>query len=916
MATVKFSDEMPKPTSIKGTDRFLISDGVTGEAKAPDFNQAKEYLNITGIEMEPLVGGTTSGTALVVPNGPAGEQRTAEVSSGKWYDFGSGPVQASADRRWKSYWSGTSWILKDLGALPQVIADGKVIENDTKAVAGGEVFEKTLVKDKYLYYNKFNPTNVISGKYIQNSSGNLTNDSSAYVITEIMAAEEGQRVYLKNWDRNVSFAVRFVDSLGNPLKPLHSDGTPFSVYAETFSDYIIAPENAVGVQATVKFNNYGNQANLIINNNGIDSEVIKGEFILSNAEVKKGDINPLSGDTAYKILVKKSEIIVGENLYDYTKDIPNVYINASGNLINEGSPYAISAPIDVRHLDKVVIQNRLGNPGYRFLSENGSQMKALDKNGVEFTNYFGPLNGEYYKPVGAVSFQFTTMFGNVTSRNITVVNSDGYLKKQINRDLIPVDTIGKVWASKSSNNVSINGLNDNGAMVSTNIVFRSGANTQSNPNFNILNDYVGGVLFKDSSDDVAPVNLFNNSYIGANHGWNYARTIGLAGHGKTVADIGSIYTDSLNREYVIVNIIDASNFILCSRNLAVDGYSYTFPATTEPLTYKSNGANTSNIPSGYTATPLNNLYNFIKLNVSKLVVDGKEVTADGNVYGNSIQVVEDYDVFDLDSVLAQLIANRPSGGYTVAPNLNSFNATKFFNHSLVYEWKKAGKCVVSHSFLVYKKLSFNFHGFVQASAIANGSAKIYIPKALPFGGVDYRLAPTYATPADPVHITKAGYWEYPDNSPDRVMNFLTGNYGIHLGYINDLADSVNRESLVDDAIFLNTSKKLYPKGIDKVQVLEPGASYSVVAFRNIIDITNVGSVRTSLDFVRADNALYVFADYHKQGLDTIELPDDFLGKNIAVIENRKAVLYGKISTKVMRINSTANDYGFIVFKVK
>lgn len=118
MATVKFSDEMPKPTSIKGTDRFLISDGVTGEAKAPDFNQAKEYLNITGIEMEPLVGGDSSATALVVANGPAGEQRTAEVSSGKWYDFGSGPVQASADRRWKSYWNGTSWSLKDMGALP------------------------------------------------------------------------------------------------------------------------------------------------------------------------------------------------------------------------------------------------------------------------------------------------------------------------------------------------------------------------------------------------------------------------------------------------------------------------------------------------------------------------------------------------------------------------------------------------------------------------------------------------------------------------------------------------------------------------------------------------------------------------------------------------------------------------------
>ncbi|WP_185216169.1 hypothetical protein [Sphingobacterium mizutaii] len=125
MATVKFSDEMPKPTSIKGTDRFLISDGVTGEAKAPDFNQAKEYLNITGIELEPLVGGDSSATALVVANGPAGEQRTAEVSSGKWYDFGSGPVEASADRRWKSYWNGTSWVLKDMGELPDNSAQAK-----------------------------------------------------------------------------------------------------------------------------------------------------------------------------------------------------------------------------------------------------------------------------------------------------------------------------------------------------------------------------------------------------------------------------------------------------------------------------------------------------------------------------------------------------------------------------------------------------------------------------------------------------------------------------------------------------------------------------------------------------------------------------------------------------------------------
>src|SRR5690606_23384966 len=96
----------------------IIVDNGTSKGKKISKDTAKGIFAIQGSELEPLVGGTTSGTALVVPNGPAGVQRTAEVSSGKWYDFGSGPVEASAGRRWKSYWNGTSWVLKDLGELP------------------------------------------------------------------------------------------------------------------------------------------------------------------------------------------------------------------------------------------------------------------------------------------------------------------------------------------------------------------------------------------------------------------------------------------------------------------------------------------------------------------------------------------------------------------------------------------------------------------------------------------------------------------------------------------------------------------------------------------------------------------------------------------------------------------------------
>lgn len=147
---VKFPFGMGIAEVIKGEDWFLMADE-NGEALASQWNKAKEFLNITGIEMEPLVGGTTSGTALVVPNGPAGEQRTAEVSSGKWYDFGSGPVEASADRRWKSYWNGTVWSLKDMGALPVVDTDDLVAKNELQVDSTSvNKFNYQAIEDGYV----------------------------------------------------------------------------------------------------------------------------------------------------------------------------------------------------------------------------------------------------------------------------------------------------------------------------------------------------------------------------------------------------------------------------------------------------------------------------------------------------------------------------------------------------------------------------------------------------------------------------------------------------------------------------------------------------------------------------------------------------------------------------------------------
>lgn len=853
---------------------------------------------------------TTDPVALPIPSTG---NKFGFLADGKFTQPTGGTLEYSSTQWGLTLFDGVKWVKKFTLDLPVPAAIGKVESGNNNAVSGEEVFNNTLVKGVYIDGNKYSSSNDIPSKYIQNSTGILVDSTSGYVVSGVMPAKDGDKVYLINWVRTASFCVRFIDSGGSPIKPLHSDGTEFSSYNETFLGHIVAPPDSVGVQLTVKFNGVGDQSALVVNNSGNLSEKIKPEYISANGEVKKDDESPISGNTANAVLVKKETIIDGENLYDYKTDIEGIYINTNNGSNASNATSAMSQPINVTDIDKVVIKNRTGNAGYRFLSESNTPMKALDVNGNQFATFGGVMNGEFYKPEGSVYFQFTTKFTGTTNRDKTIVNESGLLKPQFKSDLIPVDTDGKLSVDKSGVNFSVNGKLNDGTVITNNFITRSGADNLSNPNFNLISDMVNGVLFKDSFDDISPVNLYDNRYIGGNHGWSVSYNVTKSAHGKSFADVGSVYTDSNSNDFVIIRIISDSVITVCARNKATDGYSFDHPQPQGTLNYKSNGTNTGAITSFESARNLN-LFNTVKLNSTRVVCDTKEVVADGSYWGQDISITEDYDVFELDSVLAQLIANRPSGGYSSNPNLNSFAANKLFNHSIVYQWKAPGKCTISHSFLAYRKLKFNFHSIIQCSALTSTSAKIYIPKSLPVGGVDYRLAGTYNAPASDVNIVQSA-WEYPSNAPDRVLNFITGNYGIHVGYVKDLGSSVDRATLVNNAVRLATTKKIYPNAIDTNVVLESGSYYSIVAFRNIVDMRALGGVKTSIDMVEAGDSLYVLVDYHTPGMDEIEIPDKWLGKSITVIESRKASLLGNVSTKKMRINSTANDYGFIIIKI-
>lgn len=222
MAKERGAKTIPELDEALDFENIVVDDG-TPIGKRMTKASLKALLTIEVTEMEPLVGGTTSGTALVVPNGPAGEQRTAEVSSGKWYDFGSGPVEASADRRWKSYWNGTSWVLKDMGELPVNPVNGTVAKDNPDAVPGGEVFDKTLTKSVFLFEerespNLFDKSKVQLKKYIDAVNGSIkTATGDANEVSDWIFLRGGVTYVTSGWygspaNRNYSLFANYGDT--------------------------------------------------------------------------------------------------------------------------------------------------------------------------------------------------------------------------------------------------------------------------------------------------------------------------------------------------------------------------------------------------------------------------------------------------------------------------------------------------------------------------------------------------------------------------------------------------------------------------------------------------------------------------------------------------------------------------------
>ncbi len=437
--------------------------------------------------------------------------------------------------------------------------------------------------------------------------------------------------------------------------------------------------------------------------------------------------------------------------------------------------------------------------------------------------------------------------------------------------------------------------------------------------------FITGTYISATGDEGCPV-VFNQGYIGGNHGHSGCRRVTLTNHGKTYADIGSEWHDSDNHSWWIVAILDDNNFWMLGENILTPPfYQLRTDMNGTTLTHVTGAVNTSTM-NGVSINS-DQMLPAVRHVEKKAMLDGRQLEADGTYIGKVFDIIETYDIINPAEIASWLISNRPAGGYTENPVLNQTSAVVRITN--IYRFLPDGTLTVILDFWNYIDVNFEFLGITQVRRTLRslgGADERYIPKTLPFNenGVDYDFRIPYdLNGALPNKYFDTTTWEYSDNPPNRDIDYMrdsSGNrvFGLAVGYLPTGEHGKNRDTRTDTAYYMASSKKRYPRFINDTwkDPLPAGNSIQGVAYRKPFKITNH-------DFpsyeVFTKNKAYIFIDCFAEGSATIKVSDALYGKEYTVLEKSDNVnVVGDVVTAGgIKVTSSARtpQTGFIVLEV-
>lgn len=492
-----------------------------------------------------------------------------------------------------------------------------------------------------------------------------------------------------------------------------------------------------------------------------------------------------------------------------------------------------------------------GNPAFLVYDENDNLLDSYYPGAyINITDY------EYVTPDNASKIYINRNYGIPI---VYKVNEFNFVKSDDEAETVGLEISDGVWLvgnGKMTTLVSLNGSN-NGSFTFTNIKYN-------------------GETFKSAGDDISPINLVGVGYVGANHGYNFIYVATLANHGLTVADIGKTCVVDGNT-WVLLKVDSTSEFTVACIN---DEVWYGVKTVSNPPT-------TFNFGISITVTSISSvsqLYPSIKDKTVKIVENSKE----------AFVVAESYNIINLKSGIDALIANVGNNDNDSIVSL----ASNIMSVRNLYIFTPESACVIMQNLkMCNNQAKLSFYGGTQSINFGNSD---YF--AVPMTNKDSFSATgqntdfareTWRDTANPPEI----YLQIDNTEADATKMMLQGFV---------IADRNNM--LATSAGFIFTSRKMYPYAIQPASTFSVDHTFDIISYRIPMKAYEESVSIKFVGYCKINSYWYLFCYNPTTISETVELPDDLLGRTVETVIAKNAVCLNGLTVTGVDLKITGSGY--------
>lgn len=447
-----------------------------------------------------------------------------------------------------------------------------------------------------------------------------------------------------------------------------------------------------------------------------------------------------------------------------------------------------------------------------------------------------------------------------------------------------------------------------------------------------------------STDEASPM-VINDDDIGCNHSQPCGVAIDSPGHGKSCADIGSLWRDGSGLTWTLLRIENPDRLLFLSENIGPSKEEYAFADQMQGnLTYLSDGLHTAPITVAGQKNKIQ-MHRAIRSIHRELFYykDGQRQRVTGDHTGcDRAEIHEEYEIINPATVAEALRANRPAGGYTAPQDLATGEPMMLYR--MTYHILADGTvlCDFDHQLLQNVRLLWYLGIMYQEKCdLYDRGIWRYIPKILPFThkGSTYDFSQPYNTSAGPFpsrYPITPEHWALPGSPPDRQIDFIRGPGGSAFDEGSCVAAFTGgflpcydgaperRRNNITDAVDLAGSRKTYPSfvggRINTYRSASPEradgkppllfSSIRGVAYKKYFPASSAPQDGSSLYTVEYDGSLYLYMDFFggKQLTQRYSLP---AGSQAELLEAGSGIRWEVGPDSI----SASGEKGYAVFRI-